>query len=60
MIEDQHFDQAGDAAVIALRRGLHSGLDPRINTQRHRGGLDLWARACHELSSRRLVTYEDI
>lgn len=51
MVEDQYFNQAGNAAVIPPCRGLSCGLDFRIHAQCHRRGLDLRASAGHELSS---------
>ena len=51
MVEDQHLNQAGDAAVLPFCRRLCRRFDLRINTQRHRGGLHFQTLTGHHIQA---------
>ena len=50
MVDDEHLQKAGEAAVLVLCRSLGRGFDLGVEPDRERGGLDLWtARGDHRL-----------
>ena len=50
MVEDQHFDEPGQAAVVPISRNLSRRFQFRSHPKRHGGRLGFWTFPWHTLN----------